>query len=229
MRMCRRLGIAVSVARRWVGKAERKRVRCTVSEGLRCGWDSNALSSWIGYVEEGEERGRWAELDRWCCCVRTAPRAATHWKPAVNSGHYRVPKAQDGNTLSTFQETQNLTLIISDKDDPRFKSQQAHHGSPRSDRVSPPGRTTVEGPPAALGRDGAAHARAVGQRPPNADEPRPRDSGRGRQQADSTLLPTCMQPVPVGEPPRTGCSADGRSCPQPACPCRQSGRAWATT
>jgi hypothetical protein len=49
--------LAVSVARRWVGKAKRKRVRCTVREGLRCGWDSNALSSWTSYVEEGEERG----------------------------------------------------------------------------------------------------------------------------------------------------------------------------
>jgi hypothetical protein len=30
--------------------------------------------------------------------------SATHRKPAVNSGHYRVPKAQDSNALSTFQE-----------------------------------------------------------------------------------------------------------------------------
>jgi hypothetical protein len=54
-------------------------------------------------------------------------------------------------------------LIIPDQDGPRFKYRHAHHGSPRSDRVSPPGRTAVEGPPAALGRGGAAHARAVGQ------------------------------------------------------------------
>jgi hypothetical protein len=30
--------------------------------------------------------------------------AATHRKPAVNSGHYGVLKAQDSNTLSTFRE-----------------------------------------------------------------------------------------------------------------------------
>jgi hypothetical protein len=29
---------------------------------------------------------------------------ATHRKPAVNSGQYRVLKAQDSNALSTFRE-----------------------------------------------------------------------------------------------------------------------------
>ena len=35
--------------------------------------------------------------------------AATHRKPAVNSGHYRVPNSQDSNALSTFQEVRIRT------------------------------------------------------------------------------------------------------------------------
>jgi hypothetical protein len=30
--------------------------------------------------------------------------SATHRKPAVKSGYYRVPEVQDSNALSTFQE-----------------------------------------------------------------------------------------------------------------------------
>jgi hypothetical protein len=76
-------------------------------------------------------------------------------------------------------EKSQSELDYPDKDGPRFSPA----GPPRFSEVrpcSPPGLAGVEGPPAALGRGGAADARAVGRRLPNADDPRPKDSGRGR-------------------------------------------------
>jgi hypothetical protein len=96
------------------------------------------------------------------------------------------------------------------------------------------GQTGFPLPAGLLLRDRLPPWAAVGPRtlalsakgPPNADESRPRDSGRGRHHADSTLLPTCTQPVPVANLRAPAALQTGDPARNRRVPCRPSGRAW---